>query len=235
MLPKSYVLLTTSNLLTHYDPAKPIKMAADASQYGLGAVISHMLPNGEERSIAFASRSLSKSEKNYSQIDKEALALVYGVQKFHTYLYGRHFTLITDHKPLTTILGPKKGVPAVAAARLQRWALLLAAYNYDIEFRSTTAHGNADALSRLPLPEEGSRAPSETRLCNLWKIEALPVTSQQIKVATQRDPSLSKIKSYVLKGWPNQVSTSLPFNHSRTHGVRRLSAVGRTGGYSTIT
>ena len=117
-------LLTTSNLLTHYDPAKPIKMAADASQYGLGAVISHVFPNGEERPIAFASRSLSKSEKNYSQIDKEALALVYGVQKFHTYLYGRHFTLITDHKPLTTILGPKKGVPAVAAARLQRWALL---------------------------------------------------------------------------------------------------------------
>ena len=137
------------------------------------------------------------------------------MQKFHTYLYGRHFTLITDHKPLTTILGPKKGVPAVAAARLQRWALLLAAYNYDIEFRSTTAHGNADALSRLPLPEESSRAPSETRLCNLRKIEALPVTSQQIKVATQRDPVLSKIKSYVLKGWPNQVPKSLQAYRSK--------------------
>ena len=98
----------------------------------MGAIISHVFPNGEERPITFASRSLSKSEKNYSQIDKEALALVYGVQKFHTYLYGRHFTLITDHKPLTTILGPKKGVPAVAAAKLQRWALLLAAYNYTI-------------------------------------------------------------------------------------------------------
>ena len=92
---------------------------------------------------------------------------------------------MTDHKPLTTILGSKKGVPAVAAARLQRWALLLAAYNYDIEFRSTTDHGNADALSRLPLPDEGSRAPSETRLCNLRKLEALPETSQEINVATQ--------------------------------------------------
>ena len=185
-------LPTTSNLLTHYDPAKPIKIAADASQYGLGTVISHVFPNGEDRPITFALWSLSKSE-NYSQIDNEALVLVYGVQKFHSYLYGRHFTLIIDHKPLT-ILGPKKGVPAVAAARLQRWALLLAAYNYDIEFRSTTSHGNADALSRLPLPEEGSRAPSETRLCNLWKTEALPVTSQQLKVATQRDPVLSEIK-----------------------------------------
>lgn len=117
-------LLLTSNMLTHYDPTMPLKLAADASQYGLGAVISHVLPNGEEKPIAFSSRSLGKSEKNYSQIDKEALALVYGVRKFHTYLYGRKFTLVTDHKPLMSILGPKKGVPSVAAARLQRWAIL---------------------------------------------------------------------------------------------------------------
>ena len=145
-------LLTTSKLLTHYNPDLPVRLAADASHYGLEAVISHVLPNGEERPIAFTSRSLSPSERNYSQIDKEALALIYGVRKFHNYLFGRKFTLVTDHKPLTTILGPKKGVPSVAAARLQRWALLLAAYDYDIEFRSTSAHGNADALSRLPLP-----------------------------------------------------------------------------------
>ena len=207
--------LATSNLLTHYDPTKPIKLAADASPYGLGAVISHVFPSGEERPIAFASRSLSKSEKNYSQIDKEALALVYGVKKFHTYLYGRKFTLTTDHKPLTTIFGPTRGVPAVAAARLQRWALLLAAYTYDIEYRSTNDHGNADALSRLPLPEEGNGSTSETRLCNLRKIAALPVTSQQISVATQRDPVLSKVKLYILKGWPEQVPQSLRVYYSK--------------------
>ena len=72
-------LLTTSNVLTHYDPTLPLELAADASQYGLGAVISHVLPGGEERPIAFASRSLSKSEQNYVQIDKEALALMFGV------------------------------------------------------------------------------------------------------------------------------------------------------------
>ena len=72
------------------------------------------------------------------------------IKKFHQYLYGRKFLLVTDHKPLTTLLGPKIGIPALAAARMQRWALLLAAYRYDIEYRSTAKHANADCLSRLP-------------------------------------------------------------------------------------
>ena len=176
------------------------------SQYGLGAVISYVLPDGVERPVAFASRSLSSSERNYSQIDKEALALVYGVKKFQAYLYGRKFTLVTDHKPLTSIFGPRKGVPA---ARLQRWSLLLSAYNYDIEFRPTAAHGNADALSRLPLPEGGVERPSERHLYNIHQLEMLPITSQKIKKATQRDPVLRKILSYMMKGWPVEVPKSL--------------------------
>ena len=81
---------------------------------------------------------------NYvSQIEKEALSLIYGIQKFHQYLYGRLFVLVTDHQPLLSILGPKKGIPPLAAARMQQWALLLLAYSYSIEFRPTTAHGNA--------------------------------------------------------------------------------------------
>ena len=78
--------------------------------------------------IAYASRTLSQSEKNYAQVEKEALALVYSVKKFHQYLYGR-FTLITDHKPLLKIIGPKTGIPPIAAARMQRWALTLFAYS----------------------------------------------------------------------------------------------------------
>jgi hypothetical protein len=103
-----------------------------------------------ERPIAYASRSLTKTEKHYSQIDKEALALVWGVKKFHTYIFARHFTLRTDHKPLTAIFSPTKAIPATTAARLQRYALFLSGFDYEIEHRSSTQHCNADGLSRLP-------------------------------------------------------------------------------------
>ena len=122
--------LTTSSVLVHYDPTLPIRVSADASSHGLGAVISHVMPDNQEHPIAFASRTLTSSEKNYAQVEKEALALIFAVKKFHQYLYGRCFSLCTDHKPLLSILGPKKNIPSLAAARLQRWAILLSACTY---------------------------------------------------------------------------------------------------------
>ena len=80
--------LADSSFLAHYDLSKPMKLATDASAYGVGAVISHVFQDGSERPIAFASRTLSASEKNYSQLQKEALAIIFGVKKFHQYLYG---------------------------------------------------------------------------------------------------------------------------------------------------
>ena len=131
----------------HYNPTLPIRLAGDASAYGIGAVIAHVFPDGSERPVAFASRTLSQSERNYAQVEKEALSLIFGVKHFHSYLYG---TIITDNKPLTAILGEKKGIPPLAAARLQRWAWILSAYKYEIQFRPSGDHGNADGLSRLP-------------------------------------------------------------------------------------
>ena len=123
-------LMASETVLTHFKPALAVTLACDASPYGLGAVLSHVLPNGTEQPIAYASRTLSSAEKNYSQIDKEALAVVWGVKRFHQYLFGLHFTLITDHQPLTTIFSPQRPMSATAASRLQRQALFLSTYSY---------------------------------------------------------------------------------------------------------
>ena len=207
--------LTSACILTHFNPNLPIALAADASAYGVGAVISHIFSDGFELPIAFAFRTLTSAEKNYSQLEKEALALIFGVKKFHRYLYGRNFTLITDHKPLVTIMGPKKGIPSLAATRLQRWTILLSAYDYTIQYKSTTNHGNADGLSRLLLP---STLPDLDSQCvttfNIAQVQALPVTFGDIQKATRRDTILGKVYRYVQEGWPTKVPEELqPYKH----------------------
>ena len=206
--------LSSDKVLTHYDPKMPLNLATDASAYWIGAVVSHVFPDGSERPIAFASRTLSPSEQNYAQIEKEALSLVFGVKKFHQYLYGRHFNLITDHKPLTAILGPKKGVPSLVAARMQRWALLLSAYTYSISYKPTDLHSNADGLSRLPLPTT-SEKDSVDSIFNMAQIQSLPVTASDIQKATRSDRTLSKVFQHVRGGWPKEVQKELEPYKSR--------------------
>ena len=109
--------------LVHYDPSQPIRVAGDASNYGVQAVLSCILPDETKHPIAFTSHTLYPSERNYAQVEKEALSLVLGVQTFHKYIYGRQFTLVTDHNPLITILGPKTGGIVVIYLHLQHWIL----------------------------------------------------------------------------------------------------------------
>ncbi|XP_068140344.1 uncharacterized protein [Drosophila tropicalis] len=104
-------LVTSQNVLMHFDSKLPVSLTCDASPYGIGAVLSHKLQDGSEKPIAFYSRTLSKTERNYSQIDREAVGLIAGVNKFHNYLYGRSFTLVTDHRPLLGIFTTAKATP----------------------------------------------------------------------------------------------------------------------------
>ena len=100
-------MLTSSCVLTHFDLSKPLILTCDAAPYGVGAVLSHQVGE-DDLPIAFASHSLAPAEKNYSQIDKEALAIVFGVKHFHQYLFGQYFTIKSDHKPLQHLLGKRR-------------------------------------------------------------------------------------------------------------------------------
>ena len=118
-----------------------------------------------------------RRNENYAQLEREALALIFGVKQFHKYLVGRSFTLVTDHRPLLKILGPKEGVPSLAAARLQRWALILSAYNYDLEYIPGANNREADMLSRLLVPVDVIDPNEE--IYDLDYCEQLPVTAKK--------------------------------------------------------
>ena len=95
-------LLKSSQVLMHFDDQLPLIVECDASPFGLGAVLLHHMPDGSERPIGFSSRTLTRAERNYSHLDKEALVIIFGVKKYHQYLYSRRFDIKTDHNPLTT-------------------------------------------------------------------------------------------------------------------------------------
>lgn len=120
-------MVVSADVLVHYDASKPLVLQCDASPYGL----SHM-SDGSEHPVGFASRTLNKAEQNYSQIDKEAAAIIFGLQKFHKYVFGRHFFIVTDHKPLVSLLHEGKSIPAMASPRIQRWGIIMRAYEYTL-------------------------------------------------------------------------------------------------------
>ena len=220
--------LSSDTVLVQYNPNLPVKIDTDASQAGLGAVISHMMPDGTERPIEFASRSLNKAEKNYGQIEKEALSLVWGVKKFHRYVYARDFELVTDHKPLLFLLGENKEIPEHSQARIQRWALLLSSYRYRLKFRCTSNHCNADICSRFPLPSEvdnsglqeitefSGRQVTNVFLASLSYEEKPLINHQIISKYTSTDKILSKVIRFVHDGWTHDVTPELqPFHVKR--------------------
>nr|XP_012146541.1 PREDICTED: uncharacterized protein K02A2.6-like [Megachile rotundata] len=188
-----------NKILAHYDPQLPLILAVDACSYGVGAVLSHAYPDGSERIIQCASQKLNDTQQKYANIDKEAYAIIFGIKKFHQYLFGAKFTLITDNQALTRIFSPDKNLPTFAALRMQHYALFLRAYNYEIRYKNSAKNANADGLSRLPLEIGNNYTHDVADIFYLESMELLPITAKEIAECTKTDTELQKIYKEITK------------------------------------
>jgi transposase InsO family protein len=204
--------------LTHYDPNKPLVVAADASSYGIGATLLQREADGSLRPVMHTASSFNDAERNYPQVEREALALVFAVKKFHRYIYGRQFELHTDHKPLLRIFGSKSGMPVHTANRLRRYALTLLGYDFSIRHINGEKFAYADFVSRLieshakPGQEDVVIASIRAELAKdsddcedsaaIEAVNSLPVSREELQQATKECDFLKTIISYVKTAWP---------------------------------
>ena len=200
-------MATHSPVLRYYDPDRPLTLSTDASSKGLGAVL---LQGGQP--IAYASRALTTAQQNYAQIEKETLAIVYGCEKFHQFIYGRKVLVESDHKPLQSIwCKPLHQAPA----RLQRLLLNLQKYDLDIFYKPGKYMFLADTLSRSFLPETKEQLVPEVDVNAINPRAYLPVSPErydELQKETAADPVLRELREVVQSGWADtkeEVSLSL--------------------------
>ena len=199
--------------MAFYDPNRPTKLTVDASPVGLGAVLSQTQANGQERCIAYASRSLTAVEARYSQTEKEALAAVWGCERFHLYLVGTQFDLITDHKPLEMIYSPTSRPPL----RIERWLLRLQQYKFNIKYRPGNSNP-ADVLSRQPLFTNYRSSTIAEKYVNFIQNHSVPktLTLEEIRRATLNDPELQMVISAIKEEqWTKADCSSSPYRNQR--------------------
>ena len=205
-------MLSSWKVLTPFDPQKPLVLTADASPVGIGAVLSHQTDDGE-KPIGFVSRALNSAERNYSQTEREALAIIFGVLRFQNYLYGHKFTIETDHRPLLGLFGKGYATSKIAAGRISRWCVFLNQFEYTMIYKEGTKILHADTLSRFPVSPPPSQSPLPSETINLINtFGCSPVTFKDIAEETKKDKLLMEIMHYIRTSWPNEHSLELkPF------------------------
>ncbi|KAJ1522456.1 hypothetical protein ONE63_001646 [Megalurothrips usitatus] len=224
---KVRAVLTSSDTLAHYDGTRTLVLACDASPWGVAAVLAIVDERSIERPLAYASRTLSKAERNYSQLDLEACAIIFGLKKFHLYVYGReNMKIYTDHRPLLGIFQSGQPTPEHLSPRMTRWALFMKAYDYTLCYRPGDKNGNADMLSRLPLPED-PRFETEVEVVGIHLLdlgEQSPVSAADIAKETAKDTLLTEVLGYVRSGWPDKVTEHRLMPYFNSH--KELSVQG---------
>lgn len=192
-------LMTNSPVLTYFDSKKPIEIETDASKDGLGACL---LQDGKP--VAFASRSLTKTEQAYAQIEKETLAILFAVKKFHYFVYGMPVKVHSDHKPLETIF--KKDLQSISP-RILRMRLKLLKYKLNICYKPGKYMYISDTLSRAFLKQDLKKFNAGIDFAVHAVIKSLPMSEErktQFRQETLLDPQLSTVVNFINNGWPSQ-------------------------------
>lgn len=190
-----------------YDIKKPLFVTSDASAQGLGYVLSH---DRDQREIVWiGSRVLRPAEQSYANVEREALAIVEAVKYFHKFIAGRHFTILSDHRPLQYIFNHKP-VSERISTRLQRWAVTLKQYDYSIEYQKGESMYGADMLSRLPVGDSSTSLVPRVNLLELNSLEGFVSGNSLLhRIAKARDSDLDAIKKYIVHGWPAKLRGDL--------------------------
>lgn len=191
--------ICSDKVLAHFNPRQKILLATDACNTAIAGVLFHRYDDGTQKPVAYVSRALNSAEKNYSTFEKEALAIIFSVIKLRQYLLGNKFILQTDHKPLITIFGEHKGIPVMAAARIQRWALILSGFNYSIEYIKGVLN-TADSLSRIAQFETTEPIPESTYINYVGFVNVPLIDFKSIATHTRRDSILSKLMDSIHNG-----------------------------------
>ena len=209
------ILSSDVAVLALYDPEADSRVSADASSYGVGAVLEQQQKDNTWRPVAYQSRSLSACEQRYAQIEKEALAVTWACERFNNYLLGKSFQIQTDHKPLIYLLSSAKDLDCLPP-RIQRFRLRLMRYHYSIVHVPGKHLTTADTLSRAPVSEPIFTDSSFEEDCALYVnqvIQGLPASEQrleEIKAHLQEDEICRQIMSYCTEGWPSKSTLKGP-------------------------
>ena len=197
-------LVTESPVLKFFDPNLPIKVTSDASQHGLGAILEQCHDN-KWFSVAYASRSLTSSEKNYCQLERECLSIVFATERFNQYIYGQSFLVENDHQPLKSIF--TKAINR-APPRIQRFLLRLQRYDFGMNYKPGKEIKVADTLSRAHLQDSRTEIPDvELDFVVHSVISSLPISPERLndfKQETTKDDVLQKLKDFTVNGWPEK-------------------------------